>query len=388
MSESTDQQLSPAAEQALKRYLLKWIAGVGSAAFAIVSVGGITGLVMIYNSASTAARSKAEEIAKKQADESIRVEIDNRMPSIRRNLDQLNEHSDKALNTAILAEVNVGTAQNKVQLYVESFDAEIVRFRKRLEQANNETESVRQTAETLKTRLESVEKLDALKAKAEDVAEAMRKLIEPGLKQTFEKELRSVPPGTIMAYAGTIDQSPATRLLNQRAGLPQGWVLCDGSKIDTRLPDHKVFEALQTAIGGSWGSAEDSLEETFLLPDLRGMFLRGVDGSANRDSDRESRHAFASGGNKGNKVGSFQDDQFKSHTHGIVDPGHSHSITPMGKEGHLYAPGNQRTAWAWDPLNAPRTHNTETSPTGISISQSGGSESRPKNAYVNWIIKY
>ncbi len=59
------------------------------------------------------------------------------------------------------------------------------------------------------------------------------------------------------------------------------------------------------------------------LPDLRGLFLRGVSGSRNdawRDPDADGRKDDA-GNQVGNRVGSLQEDSLKSHTHPVEIPG-------------------------------------------------------------------
>ncbi|MDR1810580.1 MAG: phage tail protein [Prevotella sp.] len=89
--------------------------------------------------------------------------------------------------------------------------------------------------------------------------------------------------------------------------IPSGWLLCDGASVS-----RSDYSELFAAIGTAWGTASST---TFNLPDMRGVFLRGVDGTAGRDPNKSSRTAKATGGNTGNKVGSYQADEFKSHTH-------------------------------------------------------------------------
>jgi hypothetical protein len=52
-----------------------------------------------------------------------------------------------------------------------------------------------------------------------------------------------------------------------------------------------------------------------MLPDMRGVFLRGVDGGRGQDPDTGSRSASFSGGNAADAVGSYQADMFASHSH-------------------------------------------------------------------------
>jgi microcystin-dependent protein len=157
----------------------------------------------------------------------------------------------------------------------------------------------------------------------------------------------SVPIGTILAYGGTKE--------------PEGWLLCDGRKVDCReYPD------LYNAIGTSFGGEKDKYLN---LPDLRGMFLRGVDSGANRDPDASTRDWQAEGGNKGDSVGSVQTDKTREHTHQYISPIKSSEVT--GKEMQY---GKE--------LRVAQTHATGRRPEEETL----GNETRPKNVYVNWII--
>src|SRR5262245_43012908 len=95
-----------------------------------------------------------------------------------------------------------------------------------------------------------------------------------------------VPCGPILPFAG---ETP-----------PPGYLLCNGTEL---LRDD--YPALFAAIGTSWGF---DTSFTFTLPDLRGRFLRGVDGGAGNDPDALSRTAIMPGGNVGDDVGSLQAD--------------------------------------------------------------------------------
>jgi hypothetical protein len=98
------------------------------------------------------------------------------------------------------------------------------------------------------------------------------------------------------------------------------------------------------------------------------MFLRGVNGSQSNtnfaDPDAALRTNAVAGGNFGNKVGSVQTDMFKSHTH-TYNPKINNYADSSNSGGST--PGSDTTR--------------ETLP-------SGGNETRPKNFYVNYIIKY
>ena len=120
-----------------------------------------------------------------------------------------------------------------------------------------------------------------------------------------------VPPGTVVAYAGTTP--------------PAGWLLCDGSTL-SRTQYARLFAAIGTAHGAG------NTVTTFNLPDYRGRFLRGRDGGAGRDPDRATRAAVNTGGNTGDNVGSVQLDQIQTHKH--IDSGHTHAYFRV----YLYRP--------------------------------------------------
>jgi hypothetical protein len=160
------------------------------------------------------------------------------------------------------------------------------------------------------------------------------------------------PPGAVIAYMGT--------------NAPNGWLMCDGSAIS-----RTQYAALFAVIGTSSGYGDTTT--TFNLPDLRGVFLRGVNGTrsdGNGDPDAANRPGPANGANGGNAVGSFQADQFKSHTHtGSREIGYAQGYNGSGIHG---------SEWTADTGRAD----------GFITDATGGNETRPKNVYVNYIIKY
>jgi microcystin-dependent protein len=161
-----------------------------------------------------------------------------------------------------------------------------------------------------------------------------------------------LPVGTIVAYAG----ESADELMTE------GWMECNGKKLD-KNEYRELFESIGTAFGQT--------DDYFYLPQLRGMFLRGVSGDKNdRDPDVNLRFPQADGGNGGNAVGSEQ-------TYGTAPPENSFktSVPKVGK--------NQMDKGCNDGVAAYNDGDVEiTSYTG------GDRESRPDNKYVYFIIKY
>ncbi len=178
-----------------------------------------------------------------------------------------------------------------------------------------------------------------------------------------------VPVGTIVPFAGTVDK------------IPSGWALCDGKSVSKTSND---FVQLYSMIGGAWGESGSN----FNLPDLRGYFLRGAGGDANStDPDFSSR----TGGAGNEKVGSKQNDAFKSHTHTMNDAGeHSHSLPKRIDVHYRSFEGNDDSDRVLKEANTGGSYIEKTNPAGNhkhTINATGGLETRPVNKAVNYIIK-
>lgn len=169
------------------------------------------------------------------------------------------------------------------------------------------------------------------------------------------------PAGMIVPFAGPAEN------------IPEGWLLCDGSAVS-----RNDYANLYTAIGVCWGTGDGAT--TFNLPDLRGMFLRGVSGESGNDPDADSRVLLTdNGGNTGNNVGSYQGDAIRNITGtftGLENVEHS------PKTGAFY---NTETK-----SNGAGSKNNDDYVCGFDASRivPVGSDNRPKNVYVTYIIKY
>lgn len=169
--------------------------------------------------------------------------------------------------------------------------------------------------------------------------------------------------GMIAPFAGPADKIPA------------GWLLCDGSAVS-----RSEYVNLYKAIGIAWGVGNGST--TFNLPDLRGMFLRGVSGDSENDPDRDSRGMLTNnGGNTGNNVGSYQGDAIRNIT-GLIKADDSSMIvngvfeqinTSLPDGGHIESHSDY-------PGHDIKFDASRIVPTG--------GDNRPKNVYVTYIIKY
>ena len=137
-----------------------------------------------------------------------------------------------------------------------------------------------------------------------------------------------IPSGVIQMYGA--------------ATAPTGWLECDGSAVS-----RTTYSSLFAIIGTAFGVGDEST--TFNLPDLRGEFVRGWDNERGVDSDRV--------------LGSSQEDELKRHTH---------FVGSYGSYGLLY-PYVDRFA------------NTLSSE--VTVGATGGTETRPRNIALMYIIK-
>lgn len=177
----------------------------------------------------------------------------------------------------------------------------------------------------------------------------------------------ALPVGATLPYAGPIfgtDGTPNPQLEALLAS--QGWLPCDGRALD-RASYHALFSVLGYTYGGA--------DETFLVPDLRGQFLRGVDAGAKQDpGPRQGGDAAYDG------VGSTQLDAFQGHQHD-----YTYEATPTAAQA-----GEVATLAPGKPTGAGQTTDyvadTSVDPSGDDPRAS--SETRPLNVALNFIIRY
>lgn len=145
----------------------------------------------------------------------------------------------------------------------------------------------------------------------------------------------AVPAGTVHTFAGAI------------AGLPSGYLLADGSAIS-----RTIYADLYAAIGTTYGVGNGST--TFNIPDLRGEFIRGLDNARGIDTGRA--------------LGSAQADELKSHDH---------------VERYANSGGAVDGVATITNRNAASMSNF-----GFSTGSTGGTETRPRNIAMNFVIKF
>jgi microcystin-dependent protein len=205
------------------------------------------------------------------------------------------------------------------------------------------------------------------------------------------------PVGTIISHAGSTNP-------------PAGYCPCVGGVASRTDP---IFVDLFNAIGTAWGAPDAT---RFNLPDLRGMFLRGVDQGRGVDDDRNSRYALYSGGSAGDAVGSYEKDAVGTHGHAFsasattgASGNHNHSVNAdvngndTTRLGLVYisndseqtpssgdAPGRR---WEMAIFNKPAAmpwsgdHSHSVSVSGTT-NNTGAAETRPENMSVVYFIKY
>ena len=191
----------------------------------------------------------------------------------------------------------------------------------------------------------------------------------------FAKE---VPVATVVAFAGV------------SGVLPRNWLPCWGQSLR-----RDEFRILYSAIGTAWGEGDDP-GNTFSLPDMRGYFLRGVaHGRVLADPDSADRPGPVGvpsyGGNTGDKVGSYQEYASALPTKTAFIAGseswtHNHSVHHNALK--VGAGPNEADDGPHVGLRKPVSIRIGDKDWNHGHSIKGGDkETRPRNAYVEWIIK-
>ena len=188
----------------------------------------------------------------------------------------------------------------------------------------------------------------------------------PILSEEVNANFALMPPvGSIVAFAGASDN------------IPDGWLECDGS-----ILSKNEYDELYKVIGTAWGK-DGSNSDKFYLPDLRGRFLRGVDKTGINDEDSGNRRALYDG-NTGNTVGSYQEDAIRNiKGYFLISGTENLSIDTEG-------------AFVWNGSiggSFSSGHSVGAKVPKIDFDASRcfpnnvGSDHRPKNAYVYYIIR-
>lgn len=165
----------------------------------------------------------------------------------------------------------------------------------------------------------------------------------------------SVPAGTIFDFAG--------------ATTPTGYLTCDGTSYATAAQPN-----LFAAIGYTWGGSGAN----FNVPDLRGR--AGIGAGAGPGLSTRTL-----GQTLGEETHILTTPEMPSHSHGVSDPGHTHTVT-----GDFGASGSGGSALL-STHNNPPSFPTSSKTTGIGINSTGGDgahNNMQPSAVVKKIIKF
>ena len=146
------------------------------------------------------------------------------------------------------------------------------------------------------------------------------------------------PSGTVIAWTTN--------------NVPVGYLECNGASVSTA-----TYPELYAAIGNTYGGDSSN----FNVPDFRGEFLRGWSHGSGKDPEAASR-ANRGDGTGGDYVGTTQGNQIQSHNHSISA---RDIVGPYGGSQNFWEIGGG----------------------GKSTNHTGGSETRPRNINVMWLIK-
>jgi microcystin-dependent protein len=164
----------------------------------------------------------------------------------------------------------------------------------------------------------------------------------------------------IIAFAGDVAQ------------IPKGWLLCDGQEVG-----RPQYPSLFKAISVNWGVGNNS--STFNLPDLRGQFLRGSANNATFDPGLNDRTE--NGNGLKNAPGSKQEDAFQGHNHLV----NIRIANATNSGGGTSVPDANGAYYSWGiTANTCNDGVNSTVDNPVRIAP----ETRPRNSYVNYIIKY
>ncbi len=217
-----------------------------------------------------------------------------------------------------------------------------------------------------------------------------------GIVQDVEIIANDPPIGTIMAFAGHWPKDASGNPVE----VYNGWCLCEG----TNLSRSDYPDLLET-IGELYGKAPD--EQSFLLPDLRGMFLRGVDTDKRIDTESHTTR-FPQPFDRSEKdvrkrklangVGTWQEFATALPTYRKLETdlkGEHQHAEPNGFDRVVqsFRAGNESIGLKdkSGPAVEPGLENSQTiAPDGNhahSVTTGGDVETRPINVAIHWIIK-
>jgi microcystin-dependent protein len=155
------------------------------------------------------------------------------------------------------------------------------------------------------------------------------------------------------------------------SSVPTGWLECSGAAVS-----RSTYATLFGVISDDFGAGDGST--TFNLPDLRGEFIRGWDHGKGSDPNAATR-TDRGDGTTGDVIGSKQADEFELHGHpfrlNLIDGSTNNSSGGLSLE----ESGSVSNEAAFT--------GTLSDTPGEQIGGSGGSETRPRNVNMMYIIR-
>ena len=156
---------------------------------------------------------------------------------------------------------------------------------------------------------------------------------------------------------------------------PSGYLKCNGAAV-SRTTYADLFAIIGTTHGEGDGSS------TFNVPDLRGEFVRGWDDSRGVDSGRSFASSQSSANLQHNHTATA------TSTSSVTDPGHFHNVAYSNSDsgdGVIEESGVGLSGY--EPTETATTGITVSTSTSVSVANAGGSEARPRNIAMMYVIK-
>jgi microcystin-dependent protein len=169
-----------------------------------------------------------------------------------------------------------------------------------------------------------------------------------------------LPAGSVVAFAGEIGADVGPHVIDIERW---GWMVCDGRQLQIAM-----YPELFAVLGFRYVHQGDP-QDMFRIPDYRGYFLRGVSGDSVADPDARIRVSPSQV--KSSEVGSIQQHALQNHEHFFQQVSH-----PTGGTGPAVA-GLATEQGKTTGLQFPDGED-----------HSSPYETRPKNMYIYYIIRY
>ncbi len=190
--------------------------------------------------------------------------------------------------------------------------------------------------------------------------------------------------GTDMDYVNMPDPGSPLDLHINTTTLPPWMTACSVAPYlvkDGSIYSSSLYPALAQLLGSTFGGNGVT---TFGVPDERARARIGVDTVQAASGATSGRVTFAIAGFTGSLLGAAGGDQrLQTHSHGITDPGHTHTATYSTP---LYPGSNMTLGGGWAATGQDTTLTTNSATTRITINTSGtGSSQNMPPSIVNFL---